>query len=86
MPKAINTTGIGISITGSAGSATKATQDASGNVITNTYATKSELNIGLGGKSNTSHTHNYAAASSSGGALTSGVSWTAGTDNKNRYV
>ena len=86
VPKAINTTGIGISITGSAGSATKATQDASGNVITSTYATKSELNIGLGGKSNTGHTHNYAAASSSGGALTSGVSWTAGTDNKNRYV
>lgn len=42
-------TGIGsfawnISIAGNAGTATKATQDASGNVITTTYATKAELN------------------------------------------
>lgn len=73
VPKTINTTGIGISITGSAGSATKATQDANGNVITETYATKNELNLGLSAKSDTTHTHNYAAASSSGGALTSGV-------------
>ena len=33
---------------------TKATQDASGNVITSTYATKKELNSGLSGKANTS--------------------------------
>ena len=33
-------------------SATKATQDASGNVITTTYATKSELTSGLAGKQN----------------------------------
>lgn len=33
-----------------AGSATKATQDASGNVITSTYATKTELTSGLSGK------------------------------------
>ena len=33
---------------------TKATQDASGNVITSTYATKNELNSGLSGKANTS--------------------------------
>ncbi len=43
-----NVTGVGsfawnISIAGNAGTATKATQDASGNVITATYATKSEL-------------------------------------------
>lgn len=31
-------------------SATKATQDASGNVITSTYATKAEVTSGLGGK------------------------------------
>lgn len=41
----------------SADSATKATQDASGNVITTTYATKSEVNTGLAGKANSSHTH-----------------------------
>lgn len=41
----------------SAVNATKATQDASGNVITTTYATKSEVNTGLAGKANTSHTH-----------------------------
>ena len=41
----------------SAVNATKATQDASGNVITTTYATKSEVNIGLAGKANSSHTH-----------------------------
>lgn len=34
----------------SADSATKATQDASGNVITSTYATKAEVTSGLGGK------------------------------------
>lgn len=37
-----------------AANATKATQDASGNVITSTYATKNELNSGLSGKANTS--------------------------------
>lgn len=36
-----------------ADSATKATQDASGNVITTTYATKAELNDGLAGKVST---------------------------------
>lgn len=36
-----------------ADSATKATQDASGNVITTTYATKTELNNGLAGKVST---------------------------------
>lgn len=41
----------------SAVNATKATQDASGNVITTTYATKSEVNTGLAGKANSSHTH-----------------------------
>ena len=38
---------------GNADTATKATQDGSGNVITSTYATKTELN----GKANSSHTH-----------------------------
>lgn len=37
--------------------ATKATQDGSGNVITDTYATKTELTSGLSGKANTSHNH-----------------------------
>ena len=44
----------------SAINATKATQDASGNVITTTYATKSEVNTGLAGKANSSHTHTKA--------------------------
>lgn len=35
--------------------ATKATQDASGNVITTTYATKSEVNTGLAGKADTTY-------------------------------
>lgn len=39
---------------GAADSATKATQDASGNVITSTYATRNELTSGLSGKANTS--------------------------------
>ena len=39
---------------GTVPNATKATQDASGNVITSTYATKNELTSGLGGKANTS--------------------------------
>lgn len=42
---------------GSAGSATKATQDGSGNVITSTYATKTALQNGLAGKSQ-SRTYN----------------------------
>ena len=42
---------------GNASSATKATQDGSGNTITSTYATKTELTNGLAGKANTSHTH-----------------------------
>ena len=40
--------------------ATKATQDGSGNVITDTYATKTELTSGLSGKANTSHNHSAA--------------------------
>ncbi len=44
-----------------AGSATKATQDASGNVITNTYATKTELQEGLAGKSQSKTYNNYQA-------------------------
>lgn len=45
---------------GYADNATKATQDASGNVITDTYATKTELTSGLSGKANTSHNHSAA--------------------------
>lgn len=37
--------------------ATKASQDASGNDIPTTYATKTEVTQGLAGKANTSHTH-----------------------------
>lgn len=44
-----------------AGSATKATQDASGNVITSTYATKTELQEGLAGKSQSKTYNNYQA-------------------------
>lgn len=40
--------------------ATKATQDASGNTITSTYATKNEVTKGLAGKANSSHTHTIA--------------------------
>lgn len=47
-------------------SATKATQDASGNVITSTYATKTELTNGLNGKSDTNHTHDAATTSALG--------------------
>lgn len=54
---------------GNADTATKATQDASGNVIADTYATKTELS----GKSDSGHTHKYAGASSSGGSATSAV-------------
>lgn len=53
---------------GTADNATKATQDASGNVITDTYATKSELTNGLSGKANTSH--NHSAADITSGTLT----------------
>lgn len=52
---------------GAATSAIKATQDASGNVITSTYATKSELDsakstlqTSINGKANSSHTHTIA--------------------------
>lgn len=44
-----------------ANSATKATQDASGNVITNTYATKTELQNGLAGKAQSKTYNNYQA-------------------------
>lgn len=51
----------------SSGSATKATQDASGNTITSTYATKAELDTAkstlqssINGKANSSHTHTIA--------------------------
>lgn len=52
---------------GAANSAVKATQDASGNVITSTYATKVELDTAksnlqtsINGKANSSHTHTIA--------------------------
>lgn len=51
----------------SAGSATKSTKDASGNTITSTYATKTELDTAkstlqtsINGKANSSHTHTIA--------------------------
>ena len=43
-----------------ADAATKATNDGSGKNIATTYATKTELSDGLGGKANTSHTHTTA--------------------------
>ena len=51
-------------LTGNATSATKATQDASGNVIADTYATKTELDA----KAPKSHTHKYAASDTVNGA------------------
>lgn len=44
-------------LTGNSDTATKATQDASGNVITDTYATKTALSSGLSGKSDAGHKH-----------------------------
>ena len=46
-------------VSGTVASADKANKDASGNTITSTYATKTELTSGLGGKSNTDHTHRF---------------------------
>ena len=68
----------------SVASATKATQDASGNVITSTYETKANAASKLteaktytdtvaSGKANSSHTHSYAGSSSVGGSATSAV-------------
>ncbi len=68
----------------SVASATKATQDASGNVIASTYETKANASSKLteaktytdtvaSGKANTSHTHSYAGSSSVGGSATSAV-------------
>lgn len=60
MPNTYSTTISGTEITYQAigaPTATKATQDASGNVITDTYATKTALSSGLSGKSDTGHTH-----------------------------
>lgn len=60
-PVYVNTSGVATKIdkvaaaatADTAGSATKATQDASGNTITTTYATKTELTNGLAGKQGT---------------------------------
>lgn len=71
VPTAINATNVAISITGNAGSATKATQDGNGKVISDTYATKGALTNGLASKSDSTHTHSYAGSSSAGGAATS---------------
>lgn len=51
VPVYINSEGVATAISsysGNASSATKATQDGSGNVITDTYLTKTELNTRLG--------------------------------------
>jgi hypothetical protein len=55
------------------GTAAKATADASGNTITSTYATKTELTNGLAGKANSSHTHDYLPLS--GGSLTGSITF-----------
>ena len=60
----------------------QATKDASGNVITDTYATKTEL----AGKANSSHTHNYAGSSSAGGAATKAISDGSGNNIVNTYM
>ena len=64
VPKAINTTGVDISITGSA---TSATNDGNGNIITETYAT----NVALAGKSDITHTHSEYALTTAIPTLTS---------------
>lgn len=48
------------SVADTATSATKATQDSEGNIITSTYATKTEVTQDLAGKANSSHTHTIA--------------------------
>ena len=50
----------------SSGTAAKATSDANGNNIANTYATKTALNDGLNGKSDKDHTHSLATTSANG--------------------
>ena len=50
----------------SSGTASKATSDANGNNIANTYATKTALNDGLNGKSDKTHTHSLATTSTDG--------------------
>ena len=69
-----------------AGSATKASQDASGNVITSTYATKTEMNTGLNTKQPTLTTGENGNIKG-GGSVTvtkdaSGVITVSGTDTK----
>ena len=68
-----------------ADSATKATQDASGNVITSTYATKSELTSGLSGKQATLTTSNIKGSGSVSVAISDGVITVSGTDNNTTY-
>ena len=53
------------------GTAAKATADASGNTITSTYATKTELTTGLNEKLSTSGTAAKATADASGNTITS---------------
>lgn len=67
LPSSSGTLALTTSNVSSATSATKATQDASGNVITSTYATKTELDsaksslqTSINSKANSSHTHTIA--------------------------
>lgn len=55
------------------GTAAKAKADASGNTITSTYATKTELTNSLADKADSSHTHNYLPLS--GGSLTGSITF-----------
>ena len=65
---------------GSTATASKATADASGNTITSTYATKSELTSGLSGKSDTSHTHS-GYLPTSGGSVNGSINFGTGSGN-----
>jgi hypothetical protein len=71
VPIQIGSEDIGISISGNAATATKATQDGNGKVITDTYATTTALETGLAAKANVTHAHLYAGSSSEGGSATS---------------
>ena len=62
------------------GQADSAVKDSSGNKITDTYSTKTELTTAqstlqsnIDGKSDKNHTHNYAGSSSAGGKATSAI-------------
>lgn len=87
--KPVACTSLDLNTSGNAATATKATQDGSGNNIVNTYATKtalasvsdlvgdasvsSQITSAIANKADKTHTHNYAGSSSAGGSANSAV-------------